>query len=105
MLQNEPQSWWGTSILFEQAIPMALLIGCKKIVTIGWDLTTGKHFFDHNNVPYSVMSGEEQKTIDSVRGTTSLYDWCIKNNIELNILSDVNAADSRFKRLNSIEEI
>lgn len=105
MLQNEPQSWWGTSILFEQAIPMALLTGCKKIITIGWDLTTGKHSFNHSDVSYSIMSGEEQKTYDSIQGTTSLYDWCIKNNIELSILSDINTADSRFKRLNSIKEI
>jgi hypothetical protein len=105
MLQNEPQSWWGTSILFEQAIPMALLVGCKKIVTIGWDLTTGEHFFKHGDAPYSIMSGEEQKTADSVKSTTSLYDWCEKNNIEINILSGINSADLRFKRLTSIEQI
>lgn len=105
MLQNEPQSWWGTSILFEQAIPMALLIGCKKIVTIGWDLTTGKHFFEHDAVSYSIMSGEEQKTLDSVQGTKSLYDWCLQNDIEINILSSTNSADPRFNRLNSIKEI
>lgn len=105
MLKNEPQTWWGTSILFEQAIPLALLIGCKKIVTIGWDLTTGKHFFNHSDVSYSIMTGEEQKTLDSIYGTKSLYDWCLKNDIEINILSKINSADSRFKRLNSIEEI
>jgi len=105
MLQNEPQSWWGTSILFEQAIPMALLVGCKKIVTIGWDLTTGEHFFKHSDASYSIMSGEEQKTLDSVKSTTSLYDWCEKNNIEINILSGINSADLRFKRLTSIEQI
>jgi hypothetical protein len=105
MLQNEPQSWWGTSILFEQAIPMALLIGCKKIITIGWDLTTGQHSYDHNKTSFEVMSGEEEKTLDSIKGTVSLYEWCLKNNIELNILSKINAADSRFKRLNDINEL
>jgi hypothetical protein len=93
MLQNEPQSWWGTSILFEQAIP------------IGWDLTTGKHSYDHNKTNFNVMSGEEEKTLDSIKGTLSLYEWCLKNNIELNILSKINAADSRFKRLNDINEL
>jgi len=105
MLQDTPESWWGTSILFEQAIPMALLIGCKKIVTIGWDITTGTHSYKHDTVSYSVMSGEEEKTLDSIKGTTSLYNWCVKNDIEINILSDVNTADSRFKRLTSINDI
>jgi len=105
MLQKKPQTWWGTSILFEQAIPLALLIGCKKLITVGWDLTTGEHSFNHSDVTYPIMTGEEQKTADSIRGTKSLYDWCLKNNIEINILSETNSADPRFKRLNSIEEI
>lgn len=105
MLQQTPESWWGTSILFEQAIPMALLIGCKKIVTVGWDLTTGTHSYNHDMLNYTVMSGEEQKTIDSIKGTSSLYDWSIKNNIDIKILSSINSADVRFTRINSIEEI
>ena len=84
---------------------MALLIGCKKIVTVGWDLTTGTHSYNHDTLNYTVMSGEEQKTIDSIKGTSSLYDWSIKNNIDIKILSSINSADVRFTRINSIEEI
>jgi hypothetical protein len=105
MLQQTPETWWGTSILFEQAIPTALLIGCKKIFTIGWDMTTGQHSYDHKNVSFNPMSGEEQKTLDSIKGTTSLYDWCEKNNIKINIISDINQADKRFTRINNITDI
>tara|TARA_Y100000592_G_scaffold101097_1_gene185405 strand:- start:4349 stop:5113 length:765 start_codon:yes stop_codon:yes gene_type:complete len=105
MLQKEPHTWWGTSILFEQAIPMALLLGCNEIFTIGWDMTTGQHSYDHKNVGFTPMSGEEQKTLDSIEGTKSLYDWCEKYNIIINILSDVNQSDKRFSRLTKIKEI
>jgi len=105
MLQEQPHTWWGTSILFEQAIPMALLLGCTEIRTIGWDMTTGAHSYKHDKVNFTPMSGEEQKTIDSIEGTKSLYDWCIKKGITINILSKVNNADKRFNRIELIEEI
>lgn len=105
MLQNEPHTWWGTSILFEQAIPLALLIGCTKIYTVGWDMTTNQHSYDHKKVDFTPMDGEEEKTLDSIKGTSSLYNWCKKQNININIISDINAADQRFTRLKSIKEI
>jgi hypothetical protein len=88
MLQQTPETWWGTSIF-----------------TIGWDMTTGQHSYDHKNVSFNPMSGEEQKTLDSIKGTTSLYDWCEKNNIKINIISDINQADKRFTRINNITDI
>lgn len=105
MLQSIPETWWGTSILFEQAIPLALLLGCSKIYTIGWDMTTGQHSYNHKEVEFTPMSGEEQKTLDSVKGTKQLFDWCKNKNVEINIISKINKADSRFKRLKLISEI
>ena len=32
---NQP---WGPGIMYEMAIPLAIHLGCKKIVTIGWDI-------------------------------------------------------------------
>ena len=29
---------WGPGTMYEMAIPLALYMGCSKIVTIGWDL-------------------------------------------------------------------
>lgn len=105
MLQEGPETWWGTSILFEQAIPMALLVGCKKIRTIGWDMTTGQHSYKPEEVGFTPMSGEESKTADSVVGTKYLYNFCEKEGIDIQILSGLNQADSRFNRLNNIKEI
>ena len=29
---------WGPGLMFELAVPMAIHLGCKNIVTIGWDI-------------------------------------------------------------------
>jgi len=103
MLSNEPQTWWGTSILYEQAIPMALLIGCKKITTIGWDLGTG-HFYKDKDVNFK-PTAEVKETNESILTTKELYNWCVRNKIEINIASKTNPADSRFNRINNLNEI
>jgi len=99
MLQKEPKTWWGTSILYEQAIPMALLIGCTEIVTIGWDLGTGAHSYKEDKVKFKVDSADVKRTQDSINTTPQLYDWLVQNNINLKICSFSNPADKRFKRI------
>jgi hypothetical protein len=84
---------------------MALLIGCKLIKTVGWDMTTGKHSYTPEEVGFTPMTGEEQKTLDSIKGTKSLYDWCKKMEVTIEILSELNQADARFTRLTNITEI
>lgn len=99
MLGKETQTWWGTSIMYEQAIPMALHIGCKDITTIGWDLGTGAHSYSDDVVSFKVNSPEVQRTHDSIQTTPQLYDWLNTNGIELKICSSTNPADDRFKRI------
>lgn len=98
MLGNETKTWWGTSILYEQAIPTALLLGCKEISTIGWDLGTGAHSYDDDKINFKVDSADVKRTQDSIDTTPQLYDWCQRNNIKINICSSNNPADKRFKR-------
>ena len=99
MLGTETKTWWGTSILYEQAIPMALLIGCKEIVTIGWDLTTGVHSYDKDKANFKVDEAQIQYTKDSIKSTPALYDWLSNNNTNLKICSKYNTADKRFQRI------
>ena len=100
MLQEQPHTWWGTSILFEQAIPMALLIGCERIVTVGWDLSTGTHSYDYKKVDFTPNAAENKYTNDSIYSTKGLYDWINIHNLELQIVSHSNPADERFERIN-----
>lgn len=99
MLGKETQSWWGTSIMYEQAIPMALHIGCREIITVGWDMGTGAHSYSHEQ-DYKINNPEVQYTLDSIQTTSKLFDWCTNNNIQIKIASATNPADSRFERIN-----
>ena len=103
MLGTETKTWWGTSILYEQAIPMALLLGCGDIVTIGWDLGTGVHSYSEDEVTFKVDKSDIKKTEDSIRTTPELYEWCKKNSINIEICSKSNPADKRFKRIEVCE--
>lgn len=98
MLGDETKTWWGTSILYEQAIPMALLLGCKELVTVGWDLGTGVHSYSDDKVAFKVDSADIKRTQDSIDTTPQLFEWCAKNGVSLKICSSTNPADDRFER-------
>tara|TARA_Y100000593_G_C4322140_1_gene344398 strand:- start:6009 stop:6779 length:771 start_codon:yes stop_codon:yes gene_type:complete len=96
--------YWGKSILYSTALPLILHLGIKDIVTMGWDFKINKgnrtgHFYDSLD---DVIITDENEMINS---TEKLYDWCLENKINIKILSDLNPADDRFYRINSIEEI
>ena len=99
MLEKETKSTWGTSILYEQAIPLALLLGCKDMVTIGWDLGTGNHSYDDKAVKFKVNTPEVQYTNDAINTTPQLFDWLEVHKLSLSICSSSNPADSRFNRI------
>ena len=100
MLGKETQTIWGKTILYSSAIPLALHIGCRSIVTIGWDLGTGTHFYPKESGDVDVKYTEE-----AITTTPQLYDWCKNNNIDFKILSKTNPADSRIERLNTVKDI
>ena len=100
MLGNETQTIWGKSILYSSAIPLSLHIGCRNIITIGWDLGTGKHFY-----PKEYGDVDVKYTEEAISTTPQLYEWCKNNNINLKILSKSNPADSRIERLKTIQDI
>ena len=105
LLKDENRTQWGTSILYEQAIPMALLLGCKDITTIGQDLTTGVHSYKDDEVDFTPNKEETEKTNDSIETTEQLHEWLEKQNIDFKIISDINSASDKIKRIKSINEI
>ncbi len=106
MLGNEAQTMWGKTILYSTAIPVALHIGCRNIITVGWDIGTGSHFYSGKD-PVSTIADKPniKETDEAIKTTPQLYDWCKNNNINIKILSSTNPADNRFERLNSINDI
>jgi hypothetical protein len=106
MLSKETQTMWGKTLLYSSAIPIALHIGCRSIVTMGWDLGTGVHFYPDNSSWSAIANKPDVKyTNEAVETTPQLYEWCKNNNINFRILSNVNPADDRIERLKSIQDI
>ena len=117
---------WGSGIMYEAGLPMAIHCGSKKIVTIGWDIgdlnkdDKGKSFikYDHfyaygkdmekteydginvQKLPVGGSSGmsfdETQMVVDS---TEDLHYFLESIGVELNIVSDRNPASDKIKRI------
>ena len=97
---------WGIGMMYEMAIPLALLLGCKKLVVIGWDLGDPSksyspeqwpHFFkDKRTKLTGPMEGE---IAELIRSTDKLYDWFQTKGVELEILSDTSFVSDKYKRV------
>lgn len=113
---SEGRIIWGPGIMYESGFPLAMHLGAKEIVTIGWDIgdlskfekKTGYKLGDelwvkeHAESLYKTHAGagpdyrELKETIDS---TKEMYDYFLDKNIKVRILSNNNPADSRFERI------
>ena len=106
---------WGPGIIYETGFPLAIHLGAKKIVTIGWDIgdlnkfkpETGYKLGDdwheeHASSLYKIKAdgGPDYKELkETIDCTKEMYDWLQTKDIEVNIVSDTNPADKRFKRV------
>jgi len=103
-LGKDTEVMFGIGMMYELGIPLALHLGVKNIVTIGWDLgepskstTNWNHFYnlDIGKVT-GPASGEIAQKIDS---TDKLYEWLKNKKINLSILSDRSFVSKKFKRI------
>ena len=110
MLGNEYKTIWGTPILYSTTIPLALHLGCKDLIIMGWDTHLfNKHkdkkvHFNQSSdqIVHSQLEEEEIKIIES---SHKLYDWFKNNNINVRLLTDISPIDDRFERIKSIKDI
>jgi hypothetical protein len=117
---GEGKAIWGPGIMYESGFPLALHLGCKDIVTIGWDIGDLSKFEpekgfklgdawheEHAHELYKIKADggpdylELKETIDC---TKEMYDWFLDNKIKVRILSKSNPADNRFERI-TIDEL
>ena len=126
LIDNSFQRPWGSGIMYESALPLALYCGVKNIVTLGWDIGSidnndkGKdkvkydHFYaegkDGEKTPYDGVNvvrnpiggsagmsyNETQMVIDS---TEDLYKFLQSINVNLSIVSDRNPAHKSIPRI------
>lgn len=102
---------WGPGLTYELAFPIPLLLGCKKIITIGWDIgdpyakwDSSQHFVsdESSKEVYDDEKGtqpQDGELIEAIESTKEFYDWSVKRGIDIKIVSDRNPADKRFERI------
>ena len=116
---------WGPGLMYELAIPLSMYLGCKKIVTIGWDIGVLRehekgqqyinydHFYqkgrdkhkveyDGVNVERLPIGGSGGITYDEVKmnieGALGLYEYLKGRGIDFSIVSDRNPASELIPR-------
>ena len=92
--------------MYELGLPLPIHLGCKKIVTIGWDMgdpnekwvkEDGTHQHFYKQKPDCVpQPGEIKESLDS---TEELHNWFIKNDIDFSMISDISLASDKLKRI------
>jgi len=110
-LGTDTRVMWGPGILYESGFPLCYLLGVKKIVTIGWDIGDLSRYEDNDRDPnwieqhsadlYTAKVGRGPSYTElknTIECTSAMYDWFAREKIDVEILSDTNPADKRFKR-------
>ena len=105
---------WGPGTMYELAIPLALYMGCSKIVTLGWDLfknTLNDPTKKNSDWCYSDLQFQQTKTVGSTEelqmvrdSTKGLYEWLTDKGVELIIIDPDgdNPAYHKIKRLKTL---
>jgi len=103
LLEKSFRRPWGPGCMYELAIPLAIYMGCKKIVTIGWDIGDlhgydkskknifQEHFYEGDTQVSHMKTSASYRELESVvNSTKGLYYWLKEKGIQLEIVSDKN---------------
>ena len=111
---NQP---WAPGIMYETCIPLALYMGCSKIVTIGWDIgdlssfergedddtqrVFQDHFYgdEHNDIVYAKTSMGPREVKSVAKSTEGMFYWLKDQGVEWNIVSDRNPGYKGIPRI------
>lgn len=101
-MNNSISRPWGPGTIYELGIPLALYLGCTKIVTIGWDLfkssikrynndeesLTQPHCYDNNSLVFKETdtSVTKKEIVQVIKSTEVLYNWLQSKGVELEII-------------------
>ena len=115
-LSRDTELIWGPGMMTEMGLSTAVHLGCKKIVTIGWDLGdpnkkwgSYQHYTPNEN--YRELYDRPDATTpppgeleEGIAATKQMHEWFVKEEIDFSIVSDRNPAYSDIKRV-KLEEI
>ena len=121
MRLDHPEIWISTTlgaiIMYEMALPLALYLGCKKIVTIGWDIgdlssfengteddtqrVFQEHFYgdEHEKIVYAKTSMGPREIKSVAKATKGIYYWLKEQGVEWEMVSDTNPGYEGIPRI------
>lgn len=112
---NQP---WAPGIMYEVCIPLAMLLGCSKIVSVGWDIgdlnsfengdnddtqrVFQEHFYgdEHKKIQYAKTSMGPREIKSVAKSTEGMYYWLKENGIDWELASDRNPGYNKIPRVN-----
>lgn len=104
---------YGPTIMYESVFHLAIYLGVKEIVTLGWDICDldifkkkdpyedvfNDHFYDnHNDLSVKIPANYREMQI-VIESTKYFYNWLKGKNIDLKIISDRSAAHESIPRI------
>jgi len=103
-LGKHTEVMFGIGMMYELGLPLALHLGVKDIVTIGWDLgdpntstSDWNHFY---NLDVGKVTGPATGEIaQKLASTEKLYDWLKDKGINLSVISDKSYVSKKFDRI------
>ena len=105
---------WGPGLMYEMAIPLAMFLGCKEIITVGWDIGDiskfsgdnqneeqwQDHFYEgKSNIQYAPTSMTKQEVELVTESVSFVHKWLKEKGIDFKICSDRNPADKSIPRV------
>lgn len=98
IISNNPARPCGPGIMYETVIYMAVHLGVKKIIALGWDLSNNnpkrekdyKHFYDDNEKMFSKGDVLPWEISITCKASEDLYKWLKTKGVELELCSDVS---------------
>ena len=116
-LYGQGKAVWGPGIIYESGFPLALHMGAKEIVTIGWDIGDLSKYGDldvdpnwtdqHAKELYKIDTGggpEREELENTISCTEALNSYLESRGVKLKICSDTNPAHESIERI-SFENI
>ena len=107
IISNNPTRPCGPGIMYETVIYMAVHLGVKKIVALGWDLSNNnpkrekdyKHFYDDDQKMFSKGDVLPWEISITCKASEDLYKWLKTKDIELELCSDVSELYKEIPRV------
>jgi len=107
IISNNPTRPCGPGIMYETVIYMAVHLGVKKIVALGWDLSNNnpkkekdyKHFYNDDEKMFSKGDVLPWEISITCKASEDLYKWLKTKDIELELCSDVSELYKEIPRV------